>query len=430
MAKKQTTPKAQPKKAQTNSIALQKENAALRAELAALKAVKKSKKREYSFWRAFSAGLLAVLAVLSIGLFNISFWVNGTVINTDKFVTTMQPLIKDPAIQKTLQTEITNQVFSQINLEAELKKALPENLAFIAGPFAGQVKSFTYGKIGDVLNSPQAYNAWTKTLTVSHEKIVAYIQNPNNSGLITVNSVYTLAGDQLKTSDVGFLFGKTLPSYVGSIQLADIKGVDKARQTLYALQKVTLALGIASIVLTTLAVAVSVKRRNMVIGIAVFTLLFMLSTLVALTIGGTQVGSAVDAPFRAASEATYAIITAPLVTQTQGVAAFIGATIIVAIVSSSWRSIVWLRAQLRKTLDWISRQLVGDWASAQWIHWIASNRVVLCWTLVCVSFIAFAVRIPLAVSGIEQALIFSALIAFILEVFASISRTAEHNSVK
>lgn len=430
MAKQETIAKKRKADAKVDVAQLLKENEALKKELVVLQAKKTKKVRTYSLWRSITAGILAVVAVVTFGLFNISYWVKDTVVNTNQFVATMQPLIKDPEIQKTLQTEITNQVFAQINLEQELKNVLPENLGFIAGPFAAQVKSFTYGKIGDVLNSEQAYNVWTQTLTVSHAQILAYIEDPNNSGVITVNSIYELAGEKLKDGDVGFLFGKTLPSKVGDIKLAELKGVPKARQALDVLKQMTFALGAIALVSAALAIAISAKRRNMIIGLAVFTLLFMISTLAALAIAGTQIGAATQVQFSTAAESTYKIITAPLVTQTQGVAAFIGAAILVAIVSSSWKSVAWLRIKMRKGLDWVIKYAVGSWGGSTLLMWISVNSTVICWTLVAVSFVAFAFRIPPTVSGVEQALIASAIAAFGLEVIASITRITSRNSVK
>jgi hypothetical protein len=424
MAKKSPAQKSLPKKNQENIAELQKEIADLSAELNSLKEKKQSQKKRGSFWRSTFAGFFAVVAVTTFMLFNISFWVKNTVLDTNQFVSTVQPLIKDPDIQKALQTEITNQVIAQINLEAELKKALPENLQFIAAPFAGQVKSFTYGKIGDVLNSDQAYTVWTKTLTTSHAQIISYIQNPNNSGVITLSSVYQLAGNQLKDSDVGFLFGKTLPSSVGSIELANLEGVPKARQVLNALQNVTAALALTSIVSVILAITMSKKRRNMVIGIAISTLFFMVCTLVALQIASTQIAGNVQPQFTAAAEATYRIITAPLTVQTQGVVALISSAILIAIVSSSWNSLIWLKTKMRQGFDYVFRKVVGTWKGANWLNWLDSNRVVIAWTLVAVSFALFALRLPPSTGGVKSALIMSAVAAFGLEITSSLSRVA------
>ena len=414
--------KAQAKLEHEAALKLAIENEKLRAEL---KGAETTKKRDYSLWRPFGAVVLTTIAVACLLLFNVSYWVRDTVFNTNKFVSTVQPLLKDPEIQKTLQTEITNQLFTQIDLEAELKKALPDNISLIAAPFAGQVKSFTYGKIGQVLNSPQAYQIWTKLLTASHSQIMAYIQNPNNSGVITVNGLYDLAGEELKTTDVGFLFGKHLPNTVGDIQIADIKGVPQARKALNQLQSLTTVLGVVTLVSALLAILVSVKRRRTVIVVSSLMLVMMLSTLLALKIGDTQVGGQVQAQYAAAAEATYRIISKPLAVQTQGAIALLVSFIVVAIVSSSWKYIAWLKSQLRRGLDWISYKVIGDWAKAKWISVISSNKALICWVLVAVSFAGFAFRLPPTVYGAEIALLVSAIVAFVLELFGSVARTAK-----
>lgn len=416
---KQSTPK---NNEHAELLALKKENDALKAEIKNVKNSTEPKRRAKSFWRSFGAGVFAILAVLSFTLLNVAYWSKSTVVDTDKFVATMQPLIKDPDVQKALQTEITNEVFAQINLEAELKKALPENLQFIAAPFAGQVKSFTYGKIGDVLNSQQAYDVWTKVLQTGHSQIIAYIQDPNNSGKITVDSVYQLAGEQLKNSDVGFLFNKTLPSSVGTITLANVEGVPRARAALNALERSTIVLGAIALVSAVLAIAMSMKRRNMIMGLSVATFVFMLATLATYTFAAQDVRSLVDPSLAAATESVYRIITKPLLNQTQGVAAFLGSIIILVIVTSKWPSMVAGRRYVRRGFDFVFAKIVGDWRGANFLNWTADNHSVISWTLIAVSYALFALRIPPTVNGVKEALLFGGVTIFAVEVLSSLSR--------
>jgi hypothetical protein len=73
----------------------------------------------------------------------------------------------------------------------------------------------------------------------------------------------------------------------------------------------------------------------------------------------------------------------------------------------------------------VNRFIVGDWSGASWLNWIAFNKVVICWTLVAVSFAAFALRLPPTYSGVKTALIASAFAAIVLEIIASISRVTK-----
>lgn len=426
MAKKsaaQTTTKSATK---ASADALRAENEALKAELAKYKkAEKESLKTKRSFWRSAGAGLFATIAVLSFTLFNVSYWITDTVVDTKQFVATMQPLIKDPDIQKTLQKEITAQVFSQIDIEAELQKALPQNLQFIAGPFASQVESFTSNKIGEVLASDKVATIWTKVLETGHAQIIAYIQDPNTTGVITINSVYDAASENLADSGVGFLFGKSLPNSVGNIQIANIEGAPKAREYINLLQELTLVLAASAVIAASLAIALSKKRRNMIIGLAVATLIFMIALLGSIAFAGTKIGGYVEPEFAAATEAVQRIVTAPLVTQIQGIAALISAVLVIAVITSGWPTMVWLRTKMREGIDWVMKKAVGSWQGSQYINWVAANRVVIAWTLVAVSFGALALRIPPTILGVKEALIVSALAAGVLELIASVSRATK-----
>ncbi len=406
---------------------LKQENDLLKQEVAILKTKKESVVKKRSFWRSFFAGLSAVIAIVAFMLFNVSYWAQQTIVDNDKFVAAVSPVIKDPDVQNALKTEISNEIFSRIDVQAELEKVLPENLDFIAAPFAGQVKSFTTDKIGEVLQTPQVAEIWTSVLSTTHEKLIAYIQNPNNDGKISVDEIYTTVGDKLKDSQIGFLFGKNLPSSVGSITVKEITWLPKARQALNVLDKVTKELAIASVVFTLLAIGLSKRRGSMVIGLLSFSLLFMFATLLAVRIGATQVNSVLEAgQYAAAGSAVYRIISIGLVEQTQGFALLFASVLGVILITSGESWIVWLRTKMRQGLDWIFGKFASRLVAPKWLVWVAHNRVVIAWTLTGVAYAAFALRIPPTTSGVITALITSGIAVLSLEVIASFCRVAKH----
>lgn len=415
--------KARSKKSNKVTIdveALESENFELKKELQALRSTKQTKTRH--FWRKFGAAFFAILAVVSFSLLNISYWSSSTVVNTDKFVATMQPLIKDPSVQQAIQTQVTNEIFKQVNIEAELKKALPENLQFIAAPFASQVKSFTYNKIGDVLNSDKAYTIWTQTLQTGHKTIITYIENPNNDGVLTVNEVYDLASKQLKNTDIGFLFNKQLPSSISTIKLAQVKGVPEARKAINLLQNFTVLLAVISVAATALAIALSMRRRVIIIAMAIATFISMVLTYAVYVVSRNTIAEQALPAYSAASKAVVTIITEPLVEQTAGVAALILAALLVATVTSHAKPLAYIRAIVRRAFDAMFRAVLGSWSGNQYITWVGVNRVVISWMLIGVGFVAFALRLPPHAQDVSNALIFSALAIFVVELIASIAR--------
>lgn len=421
---KQTTKASTTSTAQSDVALLKAENEKLKAQIADLTQKKDLKIKKRSFWRSTFAGLSATIAIVAFMLFNIAFWAQRTVVDNDQFIATVSPIIKDEAVQKTLQAEISKQIFSRIDIESELTKVLPDNLDFIAAPFASQVESFTTDKIGDVLQTTQVAQVWTTVLSTTHEKLMAYIQNPDNNGVLTVDEVYKTVGDQLQNSQVGFLFGKNLPTSIGSITLREVTWLPKARQALNVLDQATKQLALVTVVFTSLAIGLSRKRFSMVASLLSFNLVFIAATLLALGIGSWQAGVHVASQYQDAAVAVYGIVTAPLVAQTQGFAALFIAILAVMLVGSNAAWVNWLRAKLRAGLDWVWGLFKLNITIPKWLEWFASNRVVIGWTLTAVMFIAFALRLPPTVSGVVAAVIVSTIAVFVLEVVASFCRVA------
>jgi len=402
--------------------ALKAENDLLKQEIKILTEKRVKKSRQRSFWRSFFAGLAAVIAVVCFMLFNISYWTQKTIIDNKQFTAAVAPIISDADVQVALQKEITKQIFTRINVEQELKTALPDNLQFIAAPFASQVESFTSDKIGDALRSPQVAAAWTTVISTVHSQLLAYIQDPANNGVITVDDVYAKVGDQLKTSQIGFLFGKNLPSSVGTVTLAKVKFLPQARQALDVLQSITNQLALAAIIGAVVALGLSTRRKAMLVGLLSFSLLFMLCTLVAIQIGQWQTGVQVAPAYSAAAISVYSIVTDSLVKQTQGFAALFGAVLAILFIASSLDWVVWLRKQYRKGLDWIFVKLPIHIVSPGWLVWTAANQIVITWTLIAVMFVAFALRIPPTKNGVIGALIGSAIVVIALSGASSFVR--------
>jgi hypothetical protein len=427
---KKTKRNAKPVKTQDELRVLKAENAHLKKELTELTTKKTVKKHRRSFWFSFFAGLSAVVAVTTFMLFNLSYWTQQTIVDNKKFTAAVSPIIQDQDVQKALQTEISKQIFTRINVEQELQQILPENLQFIAAPLASQFESFATAKIGDALKSDQVQQAWTTTLSTVHGKLMDYIQNPQNDGKITVDDIYKTVGDQLSSSQIGFLFGKNLPSSIGSVTVKEVTWLPKARQYLNLLDKLTKELAIATVVATALAIGLARRRVNMVIGLIVFSGLFMLATLAAIKTGYLQVDGIVkNNDYDAAAKAVYSIISSSLVAQTQGFLALLGSFLIVLFVVSPLDWVVWLRTKFTAGLDWLTIKLPFSFNSPNWLHWASSNKAVIAWTLTAVMYASFALRLPPTVSGVVTALVASLVSVVVLEIAASIERTRGHKHV-
>lgn len=394
---------------------LQKENATLKKELT--HDLPSAKRRGGHGWIKKAAIIFFVtLSVVCFMLFNLSSWVKNTLLDTDTFVTTMQPVIAQPAVQETLQIEITDALFEKVDIQQELQNTLPENIAFLSGPLANQIESFTFSKVGEILASPQIYNLWGQLLATVQTQVVGYILNDNADGVITINEIYTAVSTRIsEDSKLAFLTNKQLPEKLGTITIAEVSWTEEARRVADALTIAPLIFLAVSVASFLLAVVLSTKRRVIALVILILTTIILLATVIALAIGNWQLGESVDAAYKEASQAVFSTITQPLENRTYGYAALFGAVSLILIVTSRAAFIKKPIRYIDKKLVALASKLVPKGTSApMWLTNYSQHVVVVCWTVFIVLFVIIGVRIPPEYTEIKSGLLWASFVVLLL----------------
>src|SRR4029453_8264191 len=67
-------------------------------------------------WRSVVATLLIVIACVLAPLAGVAVWSKNLITNTDRYVTTVAPLARDPAIQSAVADKITAEIFAQLDV--------------------------------------------------------------------------------------------------------------------------------------------------------------------------------------------------------------------------------------------------------------------------------------------------------------------------
>jgi hypothetical protein len=140
-------------------------------------------------------GLLLALSSILVVLSTTVVWAHRTVLNTGTFVGTVGPVFKHPGVDSAVATRATDKLFTEINLQARLRAALPPKASFAAVPLANATKGFVADELTKVLASPQFQAVWTGTLTTTHQQLVAVLRGQNteavstSGGYIVLNTV-------------------------------------------------------------------------------------------------------------------------------------------------------------------------------------------------------------------------------------------------
>jgi multisubunit Na+/H+ antiporter MnhC subunit len=236
-------------------------------------------------------------------------WAHRTLLHTPTFVGTVAPVFEDPAVASAVAARATDELFTELNLQARLRDALPPKASIAAVPVTNATKGYVAGQLTKVLASPQFQAVWTAALTATHKQLVAVLRGQNTAavstsgGSIVLNTVplinqalgkvsglaSDLAGKpvtlptitsadppQQAVNKLSKALGVSLPSDFGQITLVRSSDLATVQKGVKAFDRLTLILPLITIVLIALSLWLSVNRRRTLLQLAVGVSLLMI----------------------------------------------------------------------------------------------------------------------------------------------------------
>ena len=253
--------------------------------------------------------MLVALSCLLVLLSATVVWAHRTVLNTGAFVGTVGPVFKNPAVASGVAARATDELFTELNLQARLRAALPPKASFAAAPVTNATKGFVAGELAKVLASPKFQAVWTETLTVTHRQLVAVLRGQNSaavstsggyivlhtiplinqalgkvSGLaseltgkhVTLPTITSAEVPQQQVAKLSKALGVPLPANFGEITLVRSSDLATVRRGVKAFDGLTLVLPLVTIVLIAFCLWLSVNRRRTLLQLAVGVSLLMI----------------------------------------------------------------------------------------------------------------------------------------------------------
>src|SRR5262245_5983143 len=128
-------------------------------------------------WTA-AVALLVIAAVLGAASVVAGF-VRGQLLNTDRYVETVAPLVRDPAVQDAIAARLTDVIVTQLNLtrltqqlaDALEQRGAPTQLDGLVGPAVNGLTSFIHDQVRTVVASDQFADVWNTANRVAHSEI-------------------------------------------------------------------------------------------------------------------------------------------------------------------------------------------------------------------------------------------------------------------
>jgi len=110
----------------------------------------------------------------------VGFWGQRTLTDTQQFVNTVGPLGSDPLIVASIAESVTLALTKNVDLEAEVKKALPPAAAPLAGPIAAAIPTFVDEATVKLLSTEQFQQLWTRAVGTLQEATIKVLEGDNS----------------------------------------------------------------------------------------------------------------------------------------------------------------------------------------------------------------------------------------------------------
>ena len=256
------------------------------------------------------ASVVAFLAVFAV-------WAKRQILETDTWTQTSTKVLANHDVQEALDSFLVDALFREVNVEHQLKKALPDNLEGLAGPAAGGLHELALRAALQALKSPSFQNIWAQANARAHDAFLQIIQGGNET-LSTEGGVVNLdlgrVVSQVAQNSGVDVKGK-IPPDAARIELLRSDQLGLAQDIVNLLQQLALALPALALALFALAIYLPRGWRREAVRACGFAFVAVgIVVLVARSIAGSIVVDTLaktDA-VRPAADAVWGIVTSLL----------------------------------------------------------------------------------------------------------------------
>lgn len=231
--------------------------------------------------RSGGAAVCLVLAFVLAPLSVVAQWTHDEVGDTDRYVETVTPLTREPAVRAALTDRVTQEILATIDLDDLTDEALsalatqdfiPERatdvLPGLAVPLRNAIEGYVHSMVAKVVASSTFEQAWAEANRTAHEQMVALLTG-NTGGTVAVAddgvqvdvAAFVAAAKELMI-DEGFLVAERIPEIDATFTVFRSADIGRAQRAFAALDSLARVLPVLVVLLVFLAVWLATDRRR------------------------------------------------------------------------------------------------------------------------------------------------------------------------
>jgi LPXTG-motif cell wall-anchored protein len=221
--------------------------------------------------RSAGSAVLIILGVLCLVLSPVAIWGRNLVLNTDRYVETVTPLAADVGIQNAVIAAVNRQVQSKLDVSSLLADVLPPRAQILAGPISAAMDSLVNNITTKFVRSDAFQQLWVTVNRVAHQQINYLLTGrapPNagiklsNDGRVTLDLGVVVNAVKQRLVDGGLTIASKVPAVGATIEIANAKGLVKARKAVRGLNTVANWLPWLGLVLVAGGIVAARRRRR------------------------------------------------------------------------------------------------------------------------------------------------------------------------
>jgi hypothetical protein len=221
---------------------------------------------------------LLVLGALILLVGSLTVWVKRQALDTDAWVNSSTELLDDEDVRNALSIYVVDQLYQYGDVESRLEERLPPNLAGLAAPIAGSLRTPAEEAVNRLLESPRFQALWENVNRIAHQTLLRVLEDETRAGLSTAEGNVTLdlrtflvtVGEEL---GIGERLEQRLPENAGQITILRSDQLSTAQTTLKLIKVLSWLVVLLAIAAFAGAIWLARNRRGMLTAVGVVLLL-------------------------------------------------------------------------------------------------------------------------------------------------------------
>lgn len=267
----------------------------------------------------FAARVMIVIATLLSVVAIFAVWTNRQLLDANNWSNTSTQLLQNKAVRTATAQYITDQIYKNVDVQAEIQKALPDQAQVLAGPAATELRTLAQNGIDNLLGTPAVQDVWraankalaSQVINVVNEKNTGFLQFQGNNIQLDLRQAAIEIGGKIGLKSQA----EKIPPGAAAVTVFTSKEIGQVRSVARFLEAGAIIFPLLAALLYILIVAVSRgRRRRAVINCSIS---LIIASFIALATRGVAEGFFLNALVpagaqRPPAEATWSIATGML----------------------------------------------------------------------------------------------------------------------